>query len=98
MESENVIARRSRKVIYHEGETVVKVFDADYSKADILNEALNHARVEETDLHIPKLLEVRRIDGKWAIVTEYIHGITLAALISENPDKKAEYLAGKVLQ
>ena len=93
MESENVIARRSKKVIYREGDTVVKVFDADYSKADILNEALNHARVEETTLHIPKLLEVRRIDGKWAIITEYIQGKTLAALISENPDKKAEYLA-----
>jgi len=37
-----------------------------------LNEALNQARVEETGLNIPKLLEVTKIDGKWAIVTELL--------------------------
>ena len=34
----------------------IKLFVENYSKADILNEALNQARVEEaTDLYIPKL-------------------------------------------
>ena len=32
------------------------------------------------------------IDGKWAIISEYIKGKTLAQLMEENPDKKAEYL------
>ena len=87
-----ILAQRSKKVIYKDGDTVLKVFDSDYSKADILNEALNQARIEETGLNVPKLLEVSKIDGKWAIRTEYVPGKTLAKLMEENPDKLDEYL------
>ena len=87
-----ILAQRSKKVIYKDGDTVLKVFDSDFSKADILNEALNQARIEETGLNVPKLLEVSKIDGKWAIRTEYIPGKTLAQLMEENPDKLDEYL------
>ncbi len=92
MKLDRVIAVRTNKTIYRDGETCVKVFDADYSKADVLNEALNQARIEETGLNIPKIKEVMMIDGKWAIVSDYIKGKTLAQLMIENPDKKAEYL------
>ncbi len=88
-----VLAKRSKKVIYKDGDTVVKEFDSDFSKADILNEALNQARIEETGLNVPKLLEVSKIDGKWAIRLEYIPGKTLKDLMDENPDKLDEYLA-----
>ena len=46
----NVLAERAHKQIYRDGDKVVKVFDANYPKADVLNEALNQARVEETGL------------------------------------------------
>ena len=68
------------KTSYHERNTRVKVFGHGFKKSDILNEALNQARVEETGLRIPKLLEVRKVDGKWAIVTEFVEGETLQAL------------------
>ena len=45
MKLEKVIAVRTSKTIYRDGQYVVKVFDEGYSKADILNEALNIARV-----------------------------------------------------
>ena len=92
MKLENVIATRKHKTIYRDGDKTIKVFDADYSKADILNEALNQARIEETNLNIPKILGVDMVDGKWAIITEHIEGKTLAQLMEENPDKKDEYL------
>lgn len=92
MKTENIIATRKNKTIYRDNDRCIKVFDEDYSKADVLNEALNQARIEETGLNIPKIIEVTTIDGKWAIVTEYIEGRTLAELILENPDKKDEYL------
>ncbi len=92
MNLERVIAVRTGKTIYRDGDHVIKVFDEDYSKADVLNEALNQARIESTDLNVPKILQVTMIDGKWAIVSEYIKGKTLAALMKENPDKKDEYL------
>ena len=92
MKLDRVIAVRNNKTIYRDGDVCVKVFNDDYSKADVLNEALNQARIEETGLNIPKVLEVTMIDGKWAIVSEYIKGKTLAQLMAEDEDKKSDYL------
>ena len=92
MKLERVIAVRNNKTIYRDGDRCVKVFDEHYSKADVLNEALNQARIEETGLNIPKILEVTMVDGKWAIVSEYIKGKTLAQLMEEEPEKKDEYI------
>ena len=92
MKLDRVIAVRNNKTIYRDGEKCIKVFGETYSKADVLNEALNQARIEEIGLNIPKILEITMIDGKWAIVTEFIEGKTLAQLMEENEDKKAEYL------
>ncbi len=92
MKLDKVIAVRTGKTIYRDGEKRVKVFDADYSKSDVLNEALNQARIEETGLSIPKILGVTMIDGKWAIIADFIEGKTLAQLMAENPDKEDEYL------
>ena len=64
MKLDRVIAVRNNKTIYRDGDRAIKVFGADYSKADVLNEALNQARIEETGLNIPKVLEVTMIDGK----------------------------------
>ena len=93
MNKENIIALRKNKTIYRDGDKCVKLFCKGYSKSDILNEALNQARIEETELNIPKILEVTTIDGCWGIVLEYISGKTLAQLIEENPEKKKEYLS-----
>ncbi|MCI8611446.1 MAG: phosphotransferase [Clostridiales bacterium] len=92
MKLDNVIAVRTGKKVYRDGDRTIKVFESGFSKADILNEALNQARIEETGLNIPKILEVSMIDGKWAIVSEYIEGKTLAQLMEENPDQIDKYL------
>lgn len=92
MKLDNVIVVRPDKTLYREDDKTIKVFSEDYSKSSVLNEALNHARVEETGLNIPKIIEVTKVDGKWAIVTEFIEGKTLDVLIKESPDKRAEYL------
>ena len=92
MDLDRVIAVRTNKTVYRDGDNCVKVFDKDFKKADVLNEALNQARVEETGLNIPKIKAVETIDGKWAIVSQFIKGKTLDRLMAENPDKKHEYL------
>ncbi len=92
MKLDKVIAVRNNKTIYRDGELCIKVFNSDFKKADILNEAHNQAIIEETGLNIPKILEVTMIDGKWAIISEFIKGKTLAQLMEENQDKKDEYL------
>lgn len=92
MKLDRVIAVRNAKTVYRDGDRCIKVFNEDFSKADVLNEALNQARIEEVGLNIPKILEVTMIDGKWAIISEFIKGKTLAQLMQENPDKADEYL------
>ena len=92
MNLERVIAVRTSKTVYRDGDRAIKLFDAGYSKADVLNEALNQARIEETGLNIPKILEVSMYEGKWAIISDYIPGKTLSQLMEENPEKKSEYI------
>ena len=88
----DLITTRTNKKIYRDGDKVIKVFDEKYSKADVLNEALNQARVEQTGLPMPKILGVDMIDGKWAIESEFIEGETLQSLMEKNPEKMDEYL------
>jgi len=92
MDFSNIIAVRPNKTIYRDGETAVKLFGEGFLKADVLNEALNHARAEATALHVPKLLEVGTVDDKWYIRTEYVSGKTLAELMDECPEKHAAYM------
>lgn len=92
MKFDKVLAKEPHKTIYLVGDSAVKLFDEGFSKSDILNEALNQARVEETGLNIPKIREVAKIDGQWAIVMDYIEGPTLAELMEQHPEKTDEYL------
>lgn len=92
MKLDRVIAVRNNKTVYRDGDKCIKVFNEEYSKADVLNEALNQARIEETGLNIPKILEITKVEGKWAIVSDYIEGKTLAQIMEEDAENKAEYL------
>ena len=85
-----ILAERKTKTVYRDNNKAIKLFIEDYPKSNILNEALNQARVEETSLNIPKLLEVTKIDNRWALVSEYIEGKNLEQLMKENPDKREE--------
>lgn len=87
-----IIAKRDQKTVYRDGDKAVKVFESSFTKANILNEALNQARAEETGLNIPEILEVTKVDGKWAIVSEFAHGKTLEQLMQEHPDKLEDYM------
>ena len=92
MNLDRVIAVRNNKTVYRDGNQCIKLFNSDFSKADVLNEALNQARIEETGLRIPRVIGVTTHEGKWAIISEYIEGKTLARLMQECPEKKSEYI------
>ena len=71
----NPIAKRATKVVYEDEGNTIKLFNEGYPKADIFNEAMNHARVEEgTNLNMSRVKEVVCIDKKLGIVYEYIKG------------------------
>jgi tRNA A-37 threonylcarbamoyl transferase component Bud32 len=89
----NPIAERKTKTVYRDGNKTIKLFVENYSKAAILNEALNQARVEEgTNLNVPKLIEVSKVGERWALVSEHIEGTPLDKLMEAHPEKEDEYL------
>ncbi|HHZ06878.1 MAG TPA: phosphotransferase [Clostridiales bacterium] len=92
MTFEKVLAERKDKTIYKDGDSTIKVFSEKYPKSDVLNEALNHARVEETGLCIPSIKAVSIIDGKWAITLDYVEGKTLTTIMAEDPANVDKYL------
>lgn len=96
MNLDKIIAVRNEKTVYRDGDRCLKVFGAGYSKADVLSEATNQARIEEAGINVPRVLEVTSIDRKWAIISDYIKGKTLARLAQENPEKKDEYIEALV--
>jgi aminoglycoside phosphotransferase (APT) family kinase protein len=82
----NIIAQRENKTIYRDGDKSIKLMNAEYSAADVLNEALNLAIVQDTGFKVPALHEVTKIDGKWAIICDFIEGKTLWSLIEQDKD------------
>ncbi len=87
-----IIAERKEKTIYKDGDAVIKEFSEKFPKSDILNEALNQSRVEETGLPIPALRAVSVVNGKWAITMDYVEGKTLEQIMSEDPDNLEKYM------
>ncbi len=89
----NPIATRKNKTIYKDGDKIIKLFVSSHPKSNVLNEALNQARVEEfSNLNVPRLLEVTKVENSWALVSEYVEGKTISALMKEYPDKVDHYL------
>lgn len=87
-----IFSRKDKKIYSDDDKKLIKVFSENFSKANILNEALNHAKVEETDLNIPKITSIEVVDGEWAILQDYIQGETLQSKMDKNPEKIDEYL------
>lgn len=87
------ITERKNKEIFVEDKKVIKLFAESHPKSNILNEALNQARVEEgSNLNVPKLVEVKKIGSRWALISEYIEGKTISQLMKEDPDNFDRYL------
>lgn len=89
---ERIIGVRTNKTIYKQGDKVIKMFNHHYKKSQIINEALNLARIEETSLNVPELLSVHQENDKWVIELSYIKGKTIQRLMEENSDLFDEYL------
>ena len=90
------ISKNDLKSVYKDGSQVKKVFAPQYSKTDVLYEALNTARVEDTGLDIPKILNISSEDGSWVITSELAKGIPLTELIEAHPENLNSYVDAMV--
>ena len=88
-----VIYSTEDKQIFKDGKgNAIKVFSNKYPKSDILNEAINQARVEEAGLNVAKVHGVYQVEGKFAIEMDSIEGDNLEDIIKKNPKDVDKYL------
>lgn len=92
LKKEAMISSRKTARVYKIDNMAVKVFNKEHPVSEVLNEALNSARVEETGLNIPKLIEISKIEDEWAMSSEFIEGKTVAQLMEENPGDVHKYI------
>lgn len=83
------IVRRHNKVVYQDGNRLIKVFNDRKPGSDVFNEALNDARVSEAGGRVPRVLEVSQVkdgewEGSWAIALSFVPGKTLEQVIDED--------------
>lgn len=91
MNLDRIIAVRNNKTIYRDGSCSVKVFENGYSQPEIYREAYIQSLMRSIGLNVPKVRQVAEINGKTAIVFEYISGRSLADMINTSPEKCEEF-------
>ncbi len=92
-ETKTELVHRGNKVVYDLGDKIAKVFNDQKPVSDVFNEALNLARINETGIRSPKVLEVSQVEGEGsALVTEKVPGTTLAQKMEAEPQRFGEYL------
>lgn len=92
MQFDRIVSKRKDKIVYKDGDNCIKVFDTNYSKVVVLSEALNQARVEDTGLKIPHIKQVLNIEGRWAIVSDFVEGDTLEKMMRAVPEDQDKLL------
>ena len=92
------LARRNNKVVYQDGNRVVKVFNDQKPASDVFNEALNTARImDNTPIRLPGTIEVSRIeggewDGSWAIANHYVPGLNIHEILDQDDSRVDEMI------
>ncbi|KPB03267.1 phosphotransferase family protein [Bacillus sp. CHD6a] len=80
------IASGNTANIYLYKNKIIKIFKDHLPKTASEYEARKQRVAFESGLRVPKILEVTKVDGKQAIIMEYVEGKTLGELVKENMD------------
>ncbi|MFE6169462.1 phosphotransferase family protein [Viridibacillus arvi] len=86
------IASGNTAKIYLYENKIVKIFNNYLPDTESSYEANKQKYAYSCGLSVPKVLDVTKIDGKQAIIMDYIKGRTLGELLSENIDQAEYYM------
>lgn len=87
------IARGNTASIYlHEGK-IIKVFNDYLPSTEALYEATKQKYAYSCGLPVPKVFDVIEIDGKQAIIMEYIQGRTIGDIIFKDMERAEYYMS-----
>lgn len=90
-DAESVAHTSKIEVLQLDG-TAYKLFDKSFSPTQIFYEAMLQTMAGEAGIRVPKIYGIERIDDRFALLSEYIEGKTVAQLMEEYPAKKDYYL------
>lgn len=88
----NPMAIGNTAKIYLYENKIVKIFKDDLPDTESTYEANKQKFAYSSGLSVPKVLDVTKIDGKQAIIMEYIKGRTLGDLLTENLEQTEYYM------
>ncbi|WHY87181.1 aminoglycoside phosphotransferase family protein [Neobacillus novalis] len=71
---------------------IVKIFNDYLPDTESSYEANKHKYAYSCGLSVPEILDVTKIDGKQAIIMEYINGRTIGDILSENLEQAEFYM------
>jgi aminoglycoside phosphotransferase (APT) family kinase protein len=86
------IASGAQADVYKDDTKAIKLFKYNISKHEIEYEANLQKMAFDYGLPVPEILDIIEIDNKIGIVMEYIEGIPVGKIISEDITKTEEYL------
>jgi aminoglycoside phosphotransferase (APT) family kinase protein len=78
--------------IYLYENRIVKVFNDYFPDTESSYEAYKQKYAYSCGLSVPKILDVTKIDGKQAIIMEYIKGRTIGDILSKNMEQAEYYM------
>ncbi|WLR46482.1 aminoglycoside phosphotransferase family protein [Halobacillus litoralis] len=72
---------------------IIKVFNDNLPETESISEAYKQEYAYSCGIHVPKVLDVIKVDGKQALLMEYIPGKTIGEIISRNPEQEEHYMS-----
>ncbi|MCA1055804.1 aminoglycoside phosphotransferase family protein [Rossellomorea aquimaris] len=88
----NPIASGNTASIYLHDQKVIKVFNEHFPEGEAQYEANKQKLARSCGLPVPNIFEVTFIDGKQAIIMEYVEGKTFGDIVEDEKEKAASYM------
>jgi aminoglycoside phosphotransferase (APT) family kinase protein len=88
----NPIAIGNTAKLYLFDNKIVKVFNEHLPHTESLNEAKKQEFAYSCGLNVPKVLEITEINGRQAIIMEYVKGQTIGNLLINNMELAEHYI------
>ncbi|OZU87125.1 aminoglycoside phosphotransferase [Virgibacillus indicus] len=86
------VAKGNTAQIYHYDNKIIKVFNDNLPKTESHYEATIQKYAHSCGLSVPEVIDVTEIDGKQAIIMEFIKGRTIGDILSENLNQAEYYM------
>ena len=81
---ENYLFTVNNKDFYRDGDTMVALYKEGTEKSEVMLEASYQSLAEELGILVPSVIEVKKIEKRWALVTSYVGNKLLSTITSNN--------------